>query len=198
MSSIKQKNGLATPLRRAATIVEIEIDLVGRFQRFLRGWADKTQDPRGCSEDQALIQEFVGSFVENFHFLRIETVLFLCEEAGNRRLSLWWGKFVVHQDRIRDRLEGMRRAASSEQVGAHTAFLWASTALCQELKLYLRWSDRVLLPELRACVSPELDALLASRLELDQAEELTHYAQAESTLLLFEADQEAEIGAITL
>ncbi len=190
MSSTKQKNELTAPLRRTATILEIEIDLMGRFQRFLRGWIGQSQKPHDCSGDQERIQEFVGSFVENFHFLRIESVLFLCEEAGNRRISLWWGKFVVHQDRIRDRLEGMRRAANSEQIGTHTAFLWASAALCQELRLYLHWSDRVLLPELRACVSPALDLLLASRLELDRAEEVTHYAQAESLLLRFEEAQD--------
>ncbi len=173
--------------RRTATILEIETDLIHRYQFFLDRWTESAELSDVRSNDMAVISEFVDSFVERFHFRRVEVALARCEEAGDRILGLRGVTFALHQDRLRDRLEGMRRAATSGSLGSLTAFLWCAKALSKELGRYLSWAENALLPELRGRVSQALDVVIAHRLDLDEATEVSHYAQAENQLMVLEA-----------
>lgn len=173
--------------QRTAAILAVETDLVRRFHTFLDGWTKTDAGHDSISNEMAQIGDFIDSFVDCFHLLRVETVLSKCGKAGDRRLELWLGKLAVYQDKLRDRLEGMQRALASNHPGAPTAFRWAAAALARELDHYLFWAEHGLLPELRVRITGKLDRELISALELDEANEVSLYAQAESLILSLES-----------
>ncbi|MFT7618962.1 MAG: hemerythrin-like domain-containing protein [Planctomycetota bacterium] len=169
--------------RRTASILQIETDLVRRFEEFLGTWVSTVGSCIDSALEMRRISEFADTFVEDFHFRRVEAALMLCQRSGDRRLGIWAAKFAEHHVKLRERMAGMGRAAKSSDTGAPTAFRWAATSLVKVLRRYLEWADSVLLPELRLTVSDALDQVIANALRLDEAKEVSHYAQAESLLM---------------
>lgn len=182
MTTLNQESVAFRP-RRTAAILQVETDIVRRFEEFLATWVGLEDEVSASTDQMARMRDFADSFVEDFHFRRVETVLTICEKSGERRLGIWAAKFAEHQVHLRERLDGMARATKSTDLGSSTSFRWGVKVLIKVLGRYLDWAEHVLLPELRSSVAAELDVVITTALRLDEAKEVSHYAQAESILL---------------
>lgn len=121
---------------------------------------------RGAVESDrvAVAVDFIDRFVERFHHVREEHVLFQrLLERGRTSESL--GDYLVHcHDECRDQLEGMRLNAAVDSADTRTGWSWNARAYAQLTREHLRMEDSSLFPAVRGGLDAEDHGWLDGRM----------------------------------
>ena len=147
------------------------IDELGRdharileFLAALGDLADEVGSGRAEARRVELAIEFVDRYIERFHHVREEHVLFLrLVETG--RTSRAIGDHLVHcHDECRDQLEGMRLNAAVDTEDRRTAWVWNARAFIELTREHIRNEEERLYPAIRETLDDADQAWLADRM----------------------------------
>lgn len=169
--------------------------IILRFLSLLELYADRLGTGQVQGRHAALVLSFVDEFIERYHHVREEHVLFRFLAEKGRAMDRQ-GTHLVHcHDEARDQLEGMRLATPPHDGERRTAFAWNAMAFANLIREHVVMEESWLYPRIEEILDPQDLAELSLRMQHEGAEDLRCRGRALDTLTHLE--EACRLGAAT-
>jgi hemerythrin-like domain-containing protein len=129
--------------------------LILRFLGALEHYADRLGSGHSAMRGAECAVGFIDEFIERFHHIREEHVLFRFLAEIGRSMDRQGAHLVHCHDEARDQLEGMRLATPPVGGERRTAFIWNALAFANLIREHIVREESWLYPNIEEILSPK-------------------------------------------